>query len=139
MKDIRIKFDGNDGTCFILDKIVEDKSLFEQKYLINTATSQGTDKIYPQRGTNLLASAIGGTIVDWNASMHAGNFAATDTIYFCTYEEHPVVYNSDNYVNTFQLVPAVYDNATHTLYFRAVFSFKDGTSTKENFAISTKP
>ncbi len=138
MKDIRIKFEGSDGTQLVLDKTVEGKSLLEQKYLMNTATTQGTDKIYPNRGTKLLQQAIGGTIVDWNAAMHTGNFAAIDTSYFCTYEEHPAIYNSDIYVSNYQLVPAIYDNTTRTLSFRASFTFNDGTSTSNNFSISNR-
>lgn len=139
MKDIRIQFDGNDGTRLVLNQIVEGKSVFEQKYLINTATTQGSDKIYPERGTSFLQQAIGGTLIDWNSSIHTGNFAATDTIYFCSYEEHPDVYNSDIYVSSYQLIPALYDNTTRTLSFRAIFAFNDGTSTSEDFSISTHP
>lgn len=138
MRDIRIRFNGSDATRLDLHDTVEGKSLYEQKYLLNTAVTKGTDPIYPDRGTDMLRQSIGGTIVDTNEAMHTGNFAAVDTLYFCSYEEHPEVYNLDEYVQAYQLIPAAYDNATRTLSFRAVFLFKDGTSTDSTFSISSQ-
>lgn len=135
MKDVRIRFDGGGNTGFVLNEMVQDKRLFEQKYLINVATSKNTDAIFEDRGTNLLAAAIGGAIIDTSEATHAGAFAALDTLYFCTYEETPSVYESDIYVSDFILTPTYYDNIARSLSFTANFIFKDGTTTDSSFSI----
>ena len=112
----------------MLNETVEDKECIMQKYLINSVTSKNTDKIFPERGTDLLKGAIGGAVIDAQAAMHLGNFAALDTLYFCSYEETPSIFDSDMYVNNFDLKPADYDGTTNTLSFFADFYFKDGTT-----------
>lgn len=132
MQDIRIQFYGEKGTCFKFKEKVEGKKLYKQKYLINTATSKNTDKIFPDRGTNMLAQAMGGIAMTQNGAYHIGNFAATDTIYFCSYEEIPSEYKSSSYVESYTLYPKYYNNATNSLYFLATFIFKDDeTETEE--------
>lgn len=139
MKDVRIQFSGSPATCFDFTRAVEGKSLYEQKYLINTATSKNTDYIFPDRGTNLLRDAINGVMISNNEALHSGNFAALDTLYFCSYEEDPGVYNSDEYVQQYKLMPAFYDHYKRSISFRASFEFKDETSTSDDFKIqSTK-
>lgn len=137
-RDIRVSFNGSANTRLVLNEAVSGKNLYEQKYLINTATSNGTDRIYPDRGTNLLKSAIGGCMVDENETMHAGNFAALDTLFFCSYEEHRDVFESEEYVQEYNINLVKYDNDTHSLVFRAVLLFKDGTSTNDSFNIGNK-
>lgn len=131
MRDLRIKFNGADGTRLLLDETVEGKLLLQQKYLINTVTTAGSDKIYPDRGTNLLAGAIGGAIIDSTSSMHLGNFAALNTIHFCSYEEHPSVFTQPGYVMQYDLEPLAYDKSTNVLSFKAKFTFNDDTATED--------
>lgn len=138
MRDIRVQFDGESGTRILLNESVEGKMLMQQKYLINTGTSKGTDKIFPQRGTDLMAGAIGGSIIDSVAAEHLGNFAALDTLYFCSYEEHPDIYNGNTYVREFSLTPSDYNNFTRTLSFTAKFKFKDDTETASDILLTSE-
>lgn len=126
MRDLKIKFNGSEDTMVSVTESVDGKLLLAQKYLVNAATTNGTDKVFPDRGTTIFASAIGGEIVDTNAAIHVGNFAAIDTLHFCSYEEHPDIYNRDDYVEDFNLLPMSYDNANNTLTFNAVMQYKDG-------------
>lgn len=138
MRDIRVQFDGESGTRILLNEAVEGKLLTQQKYLINVGTSKGTDKIFPQRGTNLVGGAISGGIIDSVSAEHLGNFAALDTLYFCAYEEHLAVYNSSEYVQDFSLKPTDYNNFTKTLLFTAEFKFKDRTETSNEITLATE-
>ena len=136
MRDFRIRFDGSEDTMVSLTEDATGKLLLTQKYLMNAATTNGTDKVFPERGTTLFASAIGGEIIDANAAIHVGNFAAIDTLHFCSYEEHPDVYMQEDYVDDFNLVPKAYDNLTHTLSFTAIMSYKDGVSDSSTYYIA---
>lgn len=128
MRDIRIRFNGGEDTRLDLKHEVKGKRLYAQKYLVNTATTKGTDFIFPDRGTDLMTSAISGGAVDEISLGHIGNFAAIDTLYFCSYEEHAPVYNSQGYIRAYALLPKSYDNSTHTMTFDAEFTFRDGTT-----------
>ena len=137
MRDIKVQFDGQSNTRILLNESVEGKALMQQKYLINVGTSEGTDKIYSDRGTEFLPRIVAGAIVDSASAWHVGNFAAVSTLYFCSYYEHPEIYNSDEYVQSFTLEPVDFNNRTQMLQFVAKFIFKDGTETVDNVAIST--
>lgn len=136
MRDLRIQFNGETGTRLLLNETVEGKRLLQQKYLINTATTAGSDRIYPNRGTTLLAKAIGGAIINEKEAAHLGNFASLDTLHFCTYEEHPDIYTQPGYVMQYDLEPLSYDNSTNILSFKAKFSFTDSTETADIVNIS---
>lgn len=136
MRDIKIKFNRGSDTRLVLNEAVEGKSLFQQKYLINTVTSKNSDPIFPERGTDLLKILISGAIVDAEQAIHTGNFASTDTEYFCTYEEHSDAYESTSYVDSYALEPVDYDNDRRVLTFQALFNFKDGTQTDETYNVT---
>lgn len=53
-----------------------------QNALVNLLEIQGQDAIFPERGTDLLERALGGSILDRRTADHAGNFAASDTLFF---------------------------------------------------------
>ena len=53
-----------------------------QRAMMNLMSTKGGDAIYPLRGTDLLARALGGTLLNLRAAEHAGNFAASDTLFF---------------------------------------------------------
>lgn len=132
MKDLKIKFDGAKGTTILLDEIVTGKLLSCQKYLVNTVTNKGTDIIFKDRGTTLFSSAIGGALIDSTATTHICNFAAIDTLYFCSYEEHADIFSSDEYISNYNLSVVDYDNDNRVLHLKATMIFKDNTQTVEN-------
>jgi hypothetical protein len=53
-----------------------------QNALVNIGTRQGTDRIYPSKGTSILKSAVEGKIVGFNVANHESQLAALDTLFF---------------------------------------------------------
>ena len=126
MRAIRIQYDGNDNTRILWDKDAEGKLLMTQKYLMNVATDKASDPIFPDRGTDLMRHALGGTFLI--SPTTAGTFASVDTLYFCNYEESAGVFASSDNVTNFALTSASYNNATSSVNMAASFTFQDGTS-----------
>jgi len=58
-----------------------------QNGMVNVGTTQGSDPIYPTRGTQLLRTALDGGIVNYTAARHASNFAALSALTFITSNE----------------------------------------------------
>lgn len=137
MKAINVIFNGGEGTLIDWNNKVEDQACITQKYIINVATEKGTDPIFPDRGTDLLLRAIGGVVIDANSAAMIGNFAATDTIYFCSWEEVPAVYNSEIYPSAADIVPVSYTHQGKTLNFDLILTFRDGSSTTLDTSISS--
>lgn len=137
MRAINVVFNGGSGTFIDWTKAVGDRQCVEQKYLMNIATAKKSDPIFPARGTDLLTRAIGGAVVDSASAKTLGNFAATDTIYFCSWEETPEVYEADYYPTAAELSPTSYTNSGRTLNFELTLTFRDGTTTETTTAISS--
>jgi hypothetical protein len=53
-----------------------------QNALVNIGTRNGTDRIYPTKGTTILKSAVEGKIVGLNVANHEAQSAAIDTLFF---------------------------------------------------------
>lgn len=53
-----------------------------QNALANIGTRQGTDRIYPSKGTNILKRAVEGKIVGLNVANHEAQLAAINTLFF---------------------------------------------------------
>ena len=53
-----------------------------QNALVNLLEIQGRDALFPLRGVDLLDRALSGAILDRRTADHAGNFAASDTLFF---------------------------------------------------------
>lgn len=81
MKDVKIVFNG-DKSYIDLTASVEGKVNSEQKCLVNLVTENGSDPIYEDRGTTLLADSINGLAYDRLEAIHVANFAALDTEFF---------------------------------------------------------
>lgn len=135
MKDIRIHFDGKDGTVFDFRSVVEDKALFQQKAVLNIATEQGSDPLYAGRGTTLLADSINGLTINRIAAQHSGNFAALDTLLFLAPFYPEGVQEADR-IAELAIVPTDYDINTNTLRFDTVFTFSDDTIVSSNTTLN---
>ena len=129
MKSIQIHFDGAENTVFDFRVPAEGKTLYTQKALINIATEQGSDPIYPDRGTDLLASSINGLLIDKVEAQHAGNFAALDTLTFCNFNDYAAATKgSGDIITAMTIVPTSYDMDKRVLRFDVTMTFADGTS-----------
>lgn len=135
MRAIAISYTGGYTTSIDFLHETSGKLLQEQKYLMNVATIKGSDPIFPDRGTNLLTSAIGGALVSVDGLTDA--FAAVDTLYFCNYEDSPEMFHSKDNIATFTLIPSAYTASANTVAFIASVTFKDQTSNSTNINIAT--
>jgi hypothetical protein len=81
MEGISINF--LNGNIFIdTDKKVEGFNATVQNALVNIGTRRGTDRIYPEKGTEILQNAVQGKIVGLNVANHEAQLAAIDTLFF---------------------------------------------------------
>jgi hypothetical protein len=125
MRAVAIDFTGGYTTRINFRREVSGKALQEQKYLVNVATTAGSDPIFPKRGTKLLDSAIGGALMSINGL--TDGFAAVDTVYFCNYEESKAMYESPDNVRVFTLTPSAVGSSMTEVCFNAHFLFADQT------------
>lgn len=134
MKDIRIRFDGS-KSVFDFNTPVEGKDLSKQKVFLNLATEQGSDPLYPDRGTELLSQAIGGVMISNTEAQHCGNFAALDTEIFLANTEYPDVAadrtQSGDLIADIHVALKTLDPDTQAVTFTVAFTFQDGTTTDE--------
>lgn len=134
-RDVAIRFNGAVDTVFDFSRAVEGKAAEEQRYLINLATSVGTDGIYPDKGTELLEQSMGGLIVDYNGASHLGNFASLDTRLFMEDLGPEERIDSDDAIYGVSVSPVSYGQDTRTLHYTVQFTFNDGTETSEDVTI----
>lgn len=81
MKGIRLIF-GENGVTYDFTTPVEGFEATVQNALVNLGTQVGTDRMFPDRGTDLLKTGLSGAIVDLNTAGHASSLAALDTLFF---------------------------------------------------------
>ena len=81
MKSLRVAFDEG-GARLVFDETVEGTRNTAQKCLINVGTINGSDSMFADRGTQLLAQAVRSELISENTAQHAANFAALDTLTF---------------------------------------------------------
>lgn len=136
MKDLKFILDGDKSTID-LNSAVEDKNLYEQKALVNMVTVKGSDPIYPDRGTDLLQDAIYGKVYSRTGTIHVGNFAALDTIYFIRSTDPEDIYGESFTIRDINVEGLSYTNTTNTLNLAVQLIYTDGTSTEAVADIST--
>lgn len=134
MKGIAVDLTGAYSTKINFTQKVEGKTLQIQKYMINVATTAGSDFIFPNRGTELLSSAIGGALVAVNNL--SDGYAGVDTLYFCNYEESKSVYDSDDNIVNFTLSPSAYNLDQRSVTFTASITFADGKEIKTELGVA---
>jgi hypothetical protein len=81
-KSLEIIFEPGGEIRLELDRAVEGFSATAQNALVNLITDKGRDKIFPDRGTNLLQAALATGLSNRRAASHQANFAAADTLFF---------------------------------------------------------
>ena len=129
MKGLRIILDGINSTISF-NEIVEDKNLYAQKALINMVTENGSDMIFPDRGTKMLAESISGKVYNRTGIVHVGNFAALDTMYFIRSTDPADVLGEPYTINNIDVDGISYNNKDHALSFSVQITYKDETTTE---------
>ena len=129
MKDLKIIFDG-DSSTIDLGAIVDDKNLYEQKVLVNMVTENGSDKVFPNRGTKLLIDSINGKVYSKTGTVHVGNFAALDTIYFIRSTDPADIDGAAYTLSDINVSSISYNNNDHVLNLSVQISYTDETSTE---------
>lgn len=82
MKTLKIMFSKNGASFDLGAPLYGEFECSVQNALVNIATLQGSDYVFPEKGTTIYKSALNGSLVDLNAARHAANFAALDTFLF---------------------------------------------------------
>lgn len=83
LKDLKLHINGYDDTYVDLTQAVDEKLSLAQQCLVVVATKPGSDKLYPDKGSDILYGTIGvANVVSRNYIGHACNFAALDTRVF---------------------------------------------------------
>jgi biotin carboxylase len=129
MRDIKIIFDG-DASTIDLNSLVEDKNLYEQKVLVNMVTENGSDKIFPSRGTKMLADSINGKVYSRTGTVHIGNFAALDTIYFIRSTDPEDIAEENYTLRDINVDGISYNSKDHALNMSVQIVYKDETTTE---------
>lgn len=81
MRSTRIDFTG-DRPKFDFGHAVAGFLGTVQNALVNLGTDQGSDRLYPNRGTRLRQDAISGRMISQRLANHSANFAALRTLTF---------------------------------------------------------
>lgn len=129
MRDLKIIFDGDTSTIDF-NSLVEDKNLYEQKVLINMVTENGSDKIFPNRGTKMLADSINGKVYSRTGTVHIGNFAALDTIYFIRSTDPEDIAEENYTLRDINVDGISYNSKDHALNMSVQIVYKDETTTE---------
>jgi hypothetical protein len=129
MKDVKIIFNGDASTINLTEE-VNDKNLYEQKVLINMVTEKGSDPVYADRGTDLLADSIRGKVYSRSGTIHVGNFAALDTIYFIRNTEPSYVKGEPYTLQDINVSGISYNNEDNVLNLSVQVIYTDETSTE---------
>ena len=77
-----ILFNADGSIELLTGGLVVDFRATAQRAMLNLLAVKGRDKVFPKRGTDLLVRALGGSLLNLRAAQHAGNFAASDTLFF---------------------------------------------------------
>lgn len=124
MEGLKINFTNGDIYIDTNNK-VSGFSTTVQNALANIGTRAGTDRIYPNKGTEILKNAAEGKIVGFNVANHESQLAALDTLFFS--REYETTNEPTEKMGEVFLDPISYDGLK--LKINAAFTDFTGTTT----------
>jgi hypothetical protein len=124
MKGLKILLSKND-TVIDLNNSVTGFDATVQNALVNIATQAGSDKIYSDKGTNLLKHAVTGKIVGFNDANHEAQIAALATLFFSRDQDTGAP--STERLGSIAMSPVTYTEGTLTI--SAAFTDLEGSRT----------
>jgi hypothetical protein len=131
MKGIRLDLEQS-GAKFNFDEPIEDFSALIQNCLVNVGTSKDTDRVFEEKGTDLLKDAVSGLLVDPGGIAGSAQFASVDTLFFIR-DNTPDGF--DVFVDEIRLVPVDFD--INNLQIETKFISSDGTEIGNLTTLST--
>ncbi|MEG1542955.1 MAG: hypothetical protein RR382_00325 [Tannerellaceae bacterium] len=134
IRDIKINFNGKDSFLLLNDDVC-DKDAYTQKCLVNLVTSAGTDKLYDERGTDLLRTAASGAIINKASANHECNAASINTLFFVRGYDRKGI--RDVPWRALDINMNIVDFAPGNMVTNVIVLFQDETTTKTttNFAL----
>jgi len=98
MRSVKLHFNG-EKTSISLTEDVRDANSLLQCVAVNTATREGSDFLFSERGTSLASKVHSGEIYSHVTAMHECNFAGLDVLRFESQDdankEHEAISNVD--------------------------------------------
>lgn len=104
MKTLRLLFT-KEGASFDTTPLEGEFECSIQNALVNIGSLKGGDTAFPDKGTNLLMSALNGALVDLNSANHVTVVAALDTLLFEQAHDYP---DTVEKLSTLSLKPATF-------------------------------
>lgn len=140
-KDLKLVINGENDTYIDLTQSVDGYLKKAQNCLVVSVTSVGSDKAFPEKGTDLLKGSVGVyNLVNPNYVAHLGNFAALNTISFIKNTELDKInilkgIYGDSYeipvtISDVDIVLNEYVRNIGKVNFDHIVYFSDGTSTQ---------
>lgn len=140
-KDLKLVINGENDTYIDLTRSVDGYLKKAQNCLVVSVTSEGSDKVFPEKGTQLLKGSVGVyNLVNPNYVSHLGNFAALNTISFVKDMEmnklnilkgiYGEAYETPVTVSDINITLNEYLKTVGKVNFDHVVYFSDGTSTQ---------
>lgn len=134
MTDLKIDFN---GMCRLnLSASVSGKDATAQKCLVVAVTAKGTDRMFPEKGTNLLKGCTGAVIISGNAAVHLCNFAALDTLYFIN-DTDGLAPDAPDGLEDYDLDIVDYNAREGRVKFASTVRYPDGTQTTTPTIVDT--
>lgn len=134
MDDLKVDFNGSGRLDLSSRTTGRDTTC--QKSLVTLVTAAGTDKLFPEKGTDLERQCIGATILDGNNAMHMCNFAALDALYFINDTDRLAMDAYDGLADL-DLDILDYSAVNSRVKLGVTVHFPDGTSTRTPTLLDT--
>ena len=130
MISLALKFNA-DGRVQLLPELCTGNACLRQNAVVHLLTSEGSDPVFPDRGTTLLRDAVRGAVVNRQGAEHVANFAALDTLFFM--RQHELAGEIGRTIETLRLV--LLTLTTGRLRFQLAFKFTNGVEDTQILAI----
>lgn len=129
MKDIKLNMQGEEDTFIDLTKSVDNHSTLAQSCLALSVTAKGSDRLFPDKGTDLQAGVANINVINTIHTSHVANFAALDILSFL---DNNTTYNQ-NQVEVANIDMVIMQASTYgeSLKLAQKVYFTDGTFTND--------
>lgn len=128
MKDIKLNMQGERNTFIDLNKSVQDHDALAQSCLMLSVTVKGSDALFEDKGTDLIAGTTNINIINNNYQSHLSNYAALSILNFLNNRAN---YNGDIRVSDVDMDLINQSLNQESIKFYQIVYFSDGTQTQQ--------